>query len=151
MNAVTPSCRFFQAATEVAIPRSEHTDKCLCNPEFLQLFAEEYKRHWDTFLTKNKNNLSLENLAWGTLANNGSDKARNNSSKGSNNGRARLTEEKVIKIWKDLQIGKTAVSIAEENNVCPTTIDAIKSGRNWAHITTKLAQKILDIPNQAIV
>lgn len=89
-------------------------------------------------LDGNKANLSLDNIAWGTRKENGEDKARHGSVKGEKNGRARLTVEAVKTIWVRLRNGESPTKIAGDHGVSPATIDAIKSGRNWSHVTAKM-------------
>lgn len=50
------------------------------------------------------------------------------------NGRSKLTEEQVKKIKKDLNNGRTAVSLAKEYEVSASTIDCIKQKRTWVGI-----------------
>lgn len=86
-------------------------------------------------LDGNKKNITVVNLAWGTTKENGQDKAKHGSSKGSRNGRSRLDEDKVIIIKNLLATGVTCKSIASMFDVSSSTIEAIKEGRNWGWLT----------------
>lgn len=57
---------------------------------------------------------------------------RGRSSKGSANGRAKLTEDQVLDIFYDERLpGK----IARDYGIDHTTVRNIKSGKNWGHLT----------------
>ncbi|HEU4342424.1 MAG TPA: HNH endonuclease [Candidatus Binatia bacterium] len=86
-------------------------------------------------LDGNPQNNSLDNLAWGTRAENAADMARHGTVKGSNNPRAMLSESEVIEICKLLDNGCKQNEIAAKYKVNKATITAISSGQNWSHIT----------------
>ena len=76
-------------------------------------------------------------LFLGTALDNAKDmlaKGRCRVSKGSSNGRAKLSEVNVRKIRKLLVAGRSQVSIAAKFGVCQVTISGIKIGRLWSHI-----------------
>lgn len=88
-------------------------------------------------LDGNRKHNEVLNLAWGTVQENGSDKTKHGSSKGSKNGRAKLSEPDVraIKAW--LATGRTCKCVCDELaesgiHVSVSTIEAIKNGQNWA-------------------
>jgi hypothetical protein len=61
------------------------------------------------------------------------DKAsKNRQAKGSKNGKAILTEEKVLEIKKALK-NSTIVEVAAKFKVAKSTISHIRSGRTWGH------------------
>lgn len=82
-------------------------------------------------LDGNKKNNSLDNLVWGTKKENGRDSARLGVTRGSKNGRARLTESQVRTIKS---INKTYQELADQFDVSLATIGMIRTGRNWGHL-----------------
>lgn len=48
---------------------------------------------------------------------------------------AKLSKEDVIEIKKRLDLGVTCARLSRDFKVGPTTINAIKSGKNWSHLT----------------
>ena len=92
--------------------------------------AKTEVRHLDG---NNKNN-RIENLAWGTRKENAEDMARHGSVRGSKNPRSILTEYEVAKIKEKLESGCSQIDIAKQTGVKKSTIQAIKSGRNWNHV-----------------
>lgn len=89
--------------------------------------GQDQVRHLDG----NRKHNAIDNLAWGTVQENGADKARHGSARGSKNGRAILTESKVQDIKARLLGGEKASVLADEFCVSDSTIYAIKSGKNW--------------------
>jgi hypothetical protein len=74
-----------------------------------------------------------EHLFVGTTTDNMADKAsKNRQAKGSKNGKAILTEEKVLEIKKALK-NSTIVEVAAKFKVAKSTISHIRSGRTWGH------------------
>lgn len=64
---------------------------------------------------------------------------RQRSSRGSHNGRAKLTEDQVLDIFHD---PRPATHIAEDYGIDHTSVRNIKNGKNWAHLTgARRAQK----------
>lgn len=64
---------------------------------------------------------------------------RGRTSKGTANGRAKLTEEQVLDIFYDDRLPR---KIAEHYGVDHTTVRNIKTGKNWTHLTgAKRVQK----------
>lgn len=59
---------------------------------------------------------------------------------------AKLNDEKVLKIRKQISNGLTAIEIAGNFGVCQTTIKNIRSGKIWKHVITPLASKSELIP-----
>lgn len=57
---------------------------------------------------------------------------RGRGTKGTKNGRAKLTEDQVLDIFRD---DRLPGQISEEYGVDHTTIRNIKNGKNWAHLT----------------
>lgn len=86
-------------------------------------------------LDGNPQNNSLENLAWGTRAENAADMARHGTVKGSKNANAKLTEKQVQEISELLTRNVRRADIAAEYGVCLGTIKAISEGRLWGHTT----------------
>lgn len=88
-------------------------------------------RHIDGDRANNR----IENLCWGTKAENERDKAlHGNTNRGSTNGRARLTEECVLEIRRAHVGGEGKRALARRYGVTPPTIrDAIR-GVTWKHL-----------------
>ena len=81
-----------------------------------------------------KKNINLNNLAWGTSKENGSDTSLHGTLKGENNPKAKLKTEDVANIKKLLKT-TTIKSISEMYDwVSQSTIEAISSGQNWKHV-----------------
>ena len=86
-------------------------------------------------LDGNTRNNHLDNLHWGTAAENMADKiAHGTWVRGSRVGNSRLTEEQVRQIKQRLAQKEPHSSIAVDYGVKPVTISAISAGRNWAWI-----------------
>ncbi len=91
----------------------------------------EQARHLNGIRTDNRR----ENLAWGTVAENHDDKRVHGTvARGSRQGSAILDEAAVREIKARLAGGATAMALAAEFGVSRSTVDAIKHGRNWAHV-----------------
>lgn len=85
-------------------------------------------RHLDGDPTNN----SLDNLAWGTHADNGSDTVQHGrSTRGVRNPGARLSEDQVRQIRRDLAGGATGVGMAAKYGISGPTVSQIKTGRLW--------------------
>jgi len=70
-------------------------------------------------------------------------KKQSEKAKGENNPRSILTEEKVIKIWKDLKEGiLTQKQIGEKFGVGYTTISDIKNKKRWKNLNIEGGEKI---------
>jgi hypothetical protein len=84
-------------------------------------------------------NNCLGNLYWGTHAENMRDAARNGRCKetnqGSKSGKAKLDEDQVHEIKRQLLAGKHQTTIAKEYDVHRNTIWWIAKGRTWQHVT----------------
>lgn len=77
-------------------------------------------------------------LSWRTRAENSADRNRDGTdARGEKNGRAKLTEEQVVQIY-DLawHSGREQRSIGEQFGVAWSTVQKIKHGKIWSHITT---------------
>lgn len=94
---------------------------------------QDQVRHLDG----NRKHNEVDNLAWGNVQENGKDKTRHGSAKGSKNGRAKLSEDKVRAIKSLLLIGHSCSAVAklldgQGVKISASTIEAIKSGQNWS-------------------
>lgn len=88
-------------------------------------------------LDDNPANNRLNNLKWGTRVENYRDSVHNGTvAVGSRHGRAKLTEEQVLKIRELIAEGKRPVDIGQMFGVSPQHISHIKSGykKIWLHI-----------------
>lgn len=85
-------------------------------------------------LDGNPANNSIDNLAWGTRAENAADMARHGTVKGSKNSRAILNEQQVVEIV-NLSRNNTTKKISKLFGVSKSVVKAILSGRNWSHVT----------------
>lgn len=83
-----------------------------------------------------QNNL-LSNLEWATHSENHKHAYQIGlkNAQGSNNGRSILNEDDVLEIKKRMEQGESQVSLARYYGVSTQTIQNIKSGKNWSHIT----------------
>ena len=88
-------------------------------------------RHVDGNIRNNR----IDNLRWGTAAENMADKiAHGTWVRGSRVGNSRLTEDQVRQIKVRLTQKEPHASIALDYGVKTVTISAISSGRNWSWI-----------------
>ena len=84
--------------------------------------------HWDDDLANNK----ATNLRYGTQAENMKDMVRNGHSlKGERHNKAKLTEERVLSMKKDLLSCTDYAGLAVKYGVSKESVQAIKHGRNW--------------------
>jgi hypothetical protein len=83
----------------------------------------------------NRFNNRADNLAYGTKNENVYDTIVHGTYKGTNNGRALLDERHVVLIRLLFESGTTLTAIAKAIGVSISTIHAIKTGRNWVHVS----------------
>jgi hypothetical protein len=93
-------------------------------------------RHLDGSRTNNR----VENLAYGTRADNAQDSIRHGTHQkfrilGEQNGLAKLTAEGVRQIVARVNNGESKTSLARQFKCVPDNITAIMQGRSWSHIT----------------
>lgn len=86
-------------------------------------------------LDGNPSNNSLENLAWGTRAENAQDMARHGTLKGEKNPKAKFSEQQVLQVVELRAAGRPHKEIARETGVSRASIKAILAGQNWSHVT----------------
>lgn len=91
----------------------------------------------------NRYNNAATNLEWCTAAENVQHSYDTNlaNNAGSNNSQSKLTEDDVINIWKLKDTELTARQIRDRLNlqhVGVATVKAIRQGKNWASVTSKL-------------
>lgn len=80
-------------------------------------------------------NCRLDNLAYGTYAENEADKARHGrTARGSRSGTARLTEAKVLLMRKLRREGVSNADLALRFGVARPTVSLALSGATWAHV-----------------
>lgn len=108
-------------------------------------------RHMDNCRTNNR----LENIRWGTRAENMADKVRHGTSnRGMRCGTSKLTDEQVIEIWTRYHSqgfgthgrggrhakngGLTHSALAMEYGVSRGLITVILQGKRWGHLTSTL-------------
>ena len=78
------------------------------------------------------------NVRFDTPAGNMADKVKHGTSSGAIGEQvntSKLTVSKVISIIDDLNTGMTGLELAKKHNVYPSTINRIKLGKTWRHIT----------------
>lgn len=79
----------------------------------------------------------LENLSWGSVADNMADKIRNGGqTRGENHPSHRLTEKKVIEIRKRYAMGESSRTLSEEYGISHTNILEAVRGKSWKHLPT---------------
>ena len=88
-------------------------------------------------LDGNPKNNSIENLAWGTRAENAGDMAKHGTVKGEGNANSKLTVDQVIFIKSNNSISQRRLS--KMFGVSKHCIFQIKKGINWGHV--KLAEQ----------
>lgn len=79
----------------------------------------------------NRRNNVVENLRWGTAADNASDTAKHGSQAGENNGRAKLTIEQVGEIRRLLSAGMSQTAVARRFGIGQTHVSRISRRENW--------------------
>lgn len=82
-----------------------------------------------------RNNNLINNLEWGTQAENYEDSRRHGTyTHGERSGQAVLTEKLVLQIRALLSAGQSATAIANTFGVNPTTVCHVRDRRTWRHI-----------------
>lgn len=87
-------------------------------------------RHLDS----NPSNNRLANLVWGTKEENGSDRRQLGRSRGSRNGRAKLTEQQVAEILQRYSRGETQYQLADAFGVSQSLLSLITRREAWRHV-----------------
>jgi hypothetical protein len=83
----------------------------------------------------NRSCVNPEHLFLGTNQENTMDKvAKGRQQRGSANGTAKLTEEKVVEIRRLIAAGKPQTHIARQYGVTPGNVCSIHHGRSWGHV-----------------
>ncbi len=91
---------------------------------------QKYVRHLDG----NKSNNHVENLAWGTLAENTADSIAHGTNHFVNRGHAKLTNENVAEIKRRIANSENMTHLAKEFGISRVHIWNIKSGQQWGHV-----------------
>jgi len=87
------------------------------------------------FPDKNPHNNAVSNLQWGTKKQNQQDRVfHGTSSRGEQNGFARLTAEIIASIRADASAGMSLRLLAKKYGVCKTSAANIVSRKSWKHI-----------------
>lgn len=87
---------------------------------------------------------NINHLRLGTHEDNMRDRhLRGRTALGSQIGISKLTEEQVKEIWFRIDNEESCASIASIFNVNPKTINDIKNGKTWKHITDPLRNRLL--------
>ena len=93
--------------------------------------SKQESRHLDGDPLNNQ----VENLSWGTKAENEADKERHGTAHiGSRGMRRKLRTEDVKNIRRKLASGDSLASLGREFSVTWQSIQAIKDGRSWKHV-----------------
>lgn len=91
--------------------------------------------HETAHLDGNRENSSLENLAWVTRKENHSHKSLHGTAqRGTNNPTAKLTESKVKKIKQLRRSGMKLNAIGKKFGVTGSTISGVCRGKSWTHV-----------------
>ncbi|WP_425602843.1 HNH endonuclease [Hoeflea algicola] len=82
-----------------------------------------------------RTNNTPENLRWVTCKENHADREKHGRApKGARNGRSRLRDSEVLRIRELLSAGLTQNDIADQFNVCASTISHINTRKYWSHL-----------------
>jgi hypothetical protein len=96
------------------------------------------KRHEACHGSRGQKCDELNNLRWGTVAENQADRVRDGTSnRGERQWQAKLTELDVLIIKQSLRNGDGVVSLAKQYGVHYKTISDIKSGKNWSWLSNE--------------
>ncbi len=87
-------------------------------------------RHLDGCNTNNH----IQNLAWGTSAENHRDKLLHGTSLGESNGSSKLTADDVLEIRRRAANGESARSIAKDFPVSQVSISKVVRRETWTHV-----------------
>jgi hypothetical protein len=83
----------------------------------------------------NRHDSRLDNLAWGTRAENMEDKKLHGTHPtGSKNPRARITEDQVVQIRQRHAAGERQCDLADEYGIPRVTVNHICTGYTWKHV-----------------
>ncbi|TMJ00793.1 MAG: hypothetical protein E6G97_17830 [Alphaproteobacteria bacterium] len=83
----------------------------------------------------NKTNNRLENLYYGTAAENAADRATHGrTARGERGGNAKLVESQVVEIRERVAAGETHDDVAEAFGVSDSLVQLIANGRSWKHV-----------------
>lgn len=99
----------------------------------------------------NKANFDLDNLEWSTKRDDSLHAYRtglNTPKKGSLNGMCKIPESKIIEISKSTQSDD---ALAMTYGVTARTVQYIKSGRTWSHITGIIYEKTEKLPDNTVI
>lgn len=89
------------------------------------------------FPDPSKTNNRLDNLRWGSAKENAGDRdkhGRTNKPRGENNPVAKLSDTRVIEIFKARKNGKTQKEIADEFGVSQSLISMVCGRKIWSHV-----------------
>ncbi len=92
-------------------------------------------------LDGNPLNNILGNLMWGTREENAADMVlHGRSMRGVKNNKAKLTEEKVLRVFALRRSGWTQEEIAMDVGVSQVSVHNILTGKTWTHVAVKLEE-----------
>ncbi len=96
------------------------------------------RMHVSRHLNDVKSDNRIENLLWGTQADNAEDMRRNGhgvDNRGESNGRSKLTESDVMEIRKLRENGDSISAIAARFNIANSTVSGITNRKIWRHLS----------------
>lgn len=92
-------------------------------------------------LSGDKTDNRPDNLAWESAKQNCARKvAHGTQQTGARNGNARLTREQVVQVFVRVYAGESQAALAREFGVDNSTVNNIKSGRTWTHVTRHIGK-----------
>jgi hypothetical protein len=97
--------------------------------------------HRARFIDRDKNNVTLANLEWKTLAELRALDVERSRRRGERSWGSKLTNEQVTRIRDMIAAGHTLARIADTFDMRPTAISNIKTGRTWKHLPDHTAKE----------
>jgi hypothetical protein len=101
---------------------------------FIVLWTQKFKLKRFSNMNEHLINALLVEEKYNELWESKEQEYKNSFANGENHGRAKLTKNDIIKIWKMSASGFSIRKLAEIYKVTKTTIEDILNGKNWTHV-----------------